>query len=51
MPNLIQNPEYHALLGVRETEVAIKSIKDSFEDRLSAALNLQRVTAPLFLAK
>jgi aspartate--ammonia ligase len=51
MPNLIQNPEYHALLGVRETEYAIKSIKDSFEDRLSAALNLQRVSAPLFLAK
>jgi len=51
MPNLIQNPEYQSLLGVRETEYAIKSIKDSFEDRLSAALNLQRVTAPLFLAK
>ena len=51
MPNLIQNSDYRALLGVRETEYAIKSIKDSFEDRLSAALNLQRVTAPLFLAK
>jgi aspartate--ammonia ligase len=51
MPNLIQNPDYHAFLGVRETEYAIKSIKDSFQDRLSAALNLQRVSAPLFLAK
>ncbi len=51
MSNLIQNSDYHALLGVRETEYAIKSIKDSFEDRLAAALNLQRVTAPLFLAK
>ncbi|MCF7972973.1 MAG: aspartate--ammonia ligase [Phycisphaerae bacterium] len=51
MPNLILNPDYRAFLGVRETEYAIKSIKDTFEDRLSAALNLQRVSAPLFLAK
>ncbi len=51
MPNLIRNADYHAFMGVRETEYAIKSIKDSFEDRLSTALNLQRVTAPLFLAK
>jgi aspartate--ammonia ligase len=41
--------EYKALLGVRETERAIKEIKDFFQLNLATELNLTRVTAPLFV--
>jgi aspartate--ammonia ligase len=51
MPDLILNGDYKAVLGVRETERGIKYIKDFFQDHLAAALNLQRVSAPLFLRK
>lgn len=40
---------YESLLGIRETEVAIKVIKDFFERHLAKALNLTRVSAPLFV--
>lgn len=42
---------YHSELGVRETEKAIKEIKDYFQDALAHKLNLQRVSAPLFVDK
>jgi aspartate--ammonia ligase len=51
MPDLILNGDYKPLLGLRETERGIKFIKDHFQDHLAAALNLQRVSAPLFLKK
>ncbi|UCG48172.1 MAG: aspartate--ammonia ligase [Phycisphaerales bacterium] len=51
MPELILNGEYKSKLGLRETERAIKYIKDFFQDNLASALNLQRVSAPLFLKK
>ncbi|MHC4627845.1 MAG: aspartate--ammonia ligase, partial [Planctomycetota bacterium] len=51
MPNLFLNPEYKPLLGVRDTERGIKYIKDFFQDNLAEELNLQRVSAPLFLRK
>jgi aspartate--ammonia ligase len=34
---------------MRETEKAIKLVKDFFEDALADALNLKRITAPLFV--
>lgn len=36
-------------LGLIETEIAIKFIKDTFERELAKALNLTRVSAPLFV--
>lgn len=36
-------------LNILETEIAIKFIKDSFERELADALNLTRVSAPLFV--
>jgi aspartate--ammonia ligase len=51
MPDLILNDAYRPLLGIRETERGIKFIKDFFQDHLATALNLQRVSAPLFLKK
>jgi len=40
---------YKSILNVRETEHAISMIKDFFQMQLSTALNLTRVTAPLFV--
>jgi aspartate--ammonia ligase len=51
MPELILNEHYRSALGLRETERAIKYIKDFFQDNLARELNLQRISAPLFLRK
>ncbi len=40
---------YKSVLNLLETEIAIKFIKDSFEKELAKALNLTRVSAPLFV--
>ena len=40
---------YRPILALQAVESAIKDIKDFFEQNLAAALNLQRVTAPLFV--
>jgi len=40
---------YVSALNVRDTQVAIKKIKDFFERDLAMALNLTRVSAPLFV--
>lgn len=40
---------YNPCMDIRETEVAIKFIKDQFERKLATALNLTRVSAPLFV--
>ena len=40
---------YQPTLAPEEMEQAIKQIKEKFQDELSQALNLRRVTAPLFV--
>ncbi len=40
---------YRSELGVKETQGAIKHLKDYFERQLSKQLNLTRVSAPLFV--
>ena len=48
--NNLQIPEnYHSPLTIRETEVAIKEVKDHFERALANSLHLTRVNAPLFV--
>ncbi len=42
---------YHSVLSVYETQKAIEFIKQSFQKNLGAALNLKRVSAPLFVRK
>jgi aspartate--ammonia ligase len=49
--DLYINKNYKSNLSLRETERAIKFIKDFFQDNLARALNLQRVSAPLFVRK
>jgi aspartate--ammonia ligase len=41
--------DYRSTLDVKQTEKAIKLIKDFFESNLAAELRLSRVTAPLFV--
>ena len=45
----VPDRRYVPSLDLRETEIAIKFIKDHFEQALSAALHLTRVSAPLFV--
>ena len=40
---------YTSPLTIRETEVAIKEVKDHFERALAKNLHLTRVSAPLFV--
>jgi len=40
---------YRSVLSVYDTQTAISDIKKLFEDNLSQALNLRRVSAPLFV--
>jgi len=47
--NLIIPENYKPILGVRQTENAIKLIKDFFQLNLASELKLRRVTAPLFV--
>jgi aspartate--ammonia ligase len=51
VPELVINENYKPKLSLRETERAIKSIKDFFQENLAKQLNLQRVSAPLFTRK
>ncbi len=41
--------EYNSQMTIRETEIAIKTVKDYFERELAKQLNLTRVSAPLFV--
>lgn len=47
--SLIIPEGYKSALGIKDTEVAIKQIKDHFERQLAKQLNLTRVSAPLFV--
>jgi aspartate--ammonia ligase len=49
--DLYIDPKYKSILTLRGTEKAIKEIKDYFEQALARQLNLQRVSAPLFVRK
>ncbi len=49
--NLMIPENYNSPLSVRETENAIKMIKDYFQERLTQELNLSRVSAPIVVTK
>ena len=49
MENLKIPEGYSSPLTIRETEVAIKEVKDHFERALAKSLHLTRVSAPLFV--
>jgi aspartate--ammonia ligase len=47
--SLIVPEGYKSKLSLLETEIAIKKLKDFFQENLAEALNLTRVSAPLFV--
>ena len=47
--NLIIPRDYNPVLNTRDTEIAIKLVKDFFERELAKALNLVRVSAPIMV--
>ena len=47
--NLIIPRNYNPVLNLRDTEIAIKLVKDFFETELARALNLTRVSAPIMV--
>lgn len=49
MENIIIPEGYESALDIKQTEVAIKQVKDFFERELAVQLNLTRVSAPLFV--
>lgn len=49
--NLVIPEGYQAELDLRETELAIKQIKDRVEAQIADTLNLTRVSAPLFVRR
>lgn len=49
--SLIIPEHYSSLLSLRDTQVAIKQVKDFFQCELAKSLNLTRVSAPLFVPK
>ena len=51
MNKLFIPKNYKSPLDVYQTQKAISFIKRTFQDRLAAALNLKRVSAPLFVAE
>lgn len=49
MKNNILVENYSSILNVYDTQIAIKLVKDTFQNKLKDALNLIRVSAPLFI--
>lgn len=48
---LIIPDNYDPILTIRETQEAIKYIRDTFQKEFGRKMNLQRVSAPLFVSK
>ena len=51
MSKLLKPTDYKEFLDLKQTELAIKKIKDFFLNSLSTELRLRRVTAPLFVRR
>ena len=49
MKQFIIPTDYEPALNLHDTQIAIKTVKDFFQNLLSARLNLSRVSAPLFV--
>ena len=48
---LILKDGYKSTLSLRDTQKAIRLIRETFQNNLCAALNLERISAPLFVTK
>ena len=48
---LIIPKKYDPVLSIRETQDAIKYVRDVFQKEIAKELNLERISAPVFVAK
>lgn len=48
---LILKDGYKSTLSMRDTQRAIKTVRETFQNNLCSALNLERISAPLFVTK
>ena len=48
---LVLKDNYKPTLSMRDTQKAIKIVRDTFEDNLAHRLNLDRISAPLFVTR
>ena len=48
---LVLKDDYKPTLSMRDTQKAIKIVRDTFEDNLAERLNLERISAPLFVTR
>ena len=48
---LILKDGYKSTLSMRDTQRAIKTVREVFQNNLCSALNLERISAPLFVTK
>ena len=51
MSQIVIPEGYRSLLTLRQTQIAIKKVKDFFQQNLAVELNLTRVSAPLFVSR
>ena len=51
MSQIVIPKGYRSLLTLRQTQIAIKKVKDFFQQNLAVELNLTRVSAPLFVLR
>ena len=49
MSKIVIPEGYAPALNLKETQIAIKKVKDFFQEQLATELNLHRVSAPLFV--
>ena len=49
MSKIVIPEGYSPALNLKETQIAIKKVKDFFQEQLATELNLHRVSAPLFV--
>ena len=49
MEHLMIPENYHSALDLHDTQIAIKTVKDFFQNLLAERLHLRRVSAPLFV--
>ena len=48
---LILPKDYQPSLTIRDTEAAIVFIRETFQDKIAEKLNVQRMSAPMFVEK
>ena len=49
--NLILPKDYDPRLTIRQTQEAIKYIRDTFQKEFGKQMNLERISAPLFVER